>query len=75
MQPKELEIGEVVQINPETHDRFGGCFMVVSEPKSFGAMGYVTVPHAEGPQQAYFRCKFEDMETLGVTAEWRLADG
>lgn len=74
MTPKDLQVGEVVQINPETQDLFGGCFMVVTEPKSFGAQGYVTVPHADGPRQAYFRCKFEDMETLDVTAEWRLAD-
>lgn len=72
MTPRPLEIGEIVQISPEGNGRFGGCLMVVSEPKGFGAQGYVTVPHVDGPQQAYFRCKFEDMEPTGGQAEWRV---
>lgn len=70
MDARELKVGEVVQINPEANDRFGGCLMIVSEEKAFGALGYVMVPHAEGPRQAYLRCEFKDMEALGATAEW-----
>ncbi|MDA7663845.1 hypothetical protein N8569_00925 [bacterium] len=70
MEARELKIGEIVQINPDSNDRFGGCLMIVSEPKSWGAQGYVTVPHAEGPQQAYFRTAFENIEPTNGAAEW-----
>lgn len=72
MQPKDLTVGEIVQIDP-THDkRFGGCLMVVTDPKGWGAQGYVTVPHSDGAQQAFYRCEFANMESLNVTAEWQM---
>lgn len=66
MEKAELKIGDVVQISPEHDERFGGCFMQVTEPKSFGAQGFV-----KGPESGnyYYRCKFENMELIGK-AEW-----
>lgn len=63
MKQGKLNIGSVVQLNPNL-DRFGACLMVVSEPKDFGAQGYVTIP---GRQTAtvYYRAKWEDMEYVG----------
>ena len=39
----EYKEGDVVQLNPETvkNKMFAGCLMVVTEPKSWGAQGYV----------------------------------
>jgi len=74
MEPRELRIGEIVQLNPETtkNKAFAGCLMVVSEPKSFGEMGYVqslgTRQQIGG--QAYYRVNFEDMEPTGGMAPW-----
>ena len=68
MKPIELKNGDVVQINPEIKDSFfAGCLMVVTEPKSFGAQGYVKIPGKRGeqPRHAYCRIKFEDMEFVG----------
>ena len=70
MLPRQLKPGDVVQINPKTIQRegfFGGCFMMVTEPKSWGAQGFIAVPGERGtvPAEAYFRCKFEDMEFVG----------
>lgn len=62
-----LEKGDVVQIDPAHDERFGGCFMVVTEPKSFGAQGYVSAPGAKG--LAYYRCNWEAMHKIG-RAEW-----
>jgi hypothetical protein len=66
--PRELKVGEIVQIDPASDDRFGGCLMVVSEPKSWGAQGYVQ--NAGSNAQAYYRCPFENMEPTGGIAPW-----
>lgn len=66
MVDSDLRVGDVVQIDPEHGARFGGCFMIVTEPKSWGAQGYVQVP-AGG--QAYYRCPTAAMVRIG-TAEW-----
>lgn len=64
MEPRKLERGDVVQIKPlsDGANIFGGCLMVVDEPKSFGAQGYVQIP---GKGQAYFRPTWEQMEYVG----------
>lgn len=68
MQKRDLEIGDVVQIDPEHDKRFGGCFMVVTEPKAWGAQGYCASPEHPGGL-FFYRCKFENMEYIGK-AEW-----
>lgn len=53
-----LNIGDIVQLSPniETNPAFAGCLMVVTEPKAFGAQGFVQVLGTrEGPGgRAYF---------------------
>jgi hypothetical protein len=76
MQPRELKVGEIVQIDPAHTDErgeqwFGACLMVVTEPKSWGAQGYVQ--SAGVPGQQYYRCKFEHMEPTGGMAPWVVA--
>lgn len=74
MEPTSLQIGDVVQIRGD-HELFAGCFMLVTEPKPWGAQGFVSMPTARGelPGRAYFRPKFEDMELIG-RAVWVPAD-
>jgi hypothetical protein len=50
---------------------FAACFMVVTEPKSFGAQGYVTAlgENGEPGGQAYYRAGWDEMEFVGH-AEW-----
>ncbi|MCU1496040.1 MAG: hypothetical protein JWO62_3804 [Acidimicrobiaceae bacterium] len=67
MDARELEVGEIVQIDPKV-ERFGACFMTITEPKPWGAQGYVQ--NAGGEGQAYYRCKFEHMEPTGGKAVW-----
>lgn len=72
MEKRELKIHDVVQIDPEHDPMFGGCFMVVTEPKSWGAQGAVLGPGYNGLNGtgiAYYRCKFENMHYIGK-AEW-----
>jgi len=67
MEPKQLERGDIVQISPDV-PTFGGCLMVVSEQKPWGAQGFVQNAGSEG--QAYFRCEFAQMEPTGGRAVW-----
>lgn len=60
----EYAVNDVVQLSPEC-GKFAGCFMVVTEPKSFGAQGFVQVP---GQGQAYYRANFEQMDFIGCAA-------
>jgi hypothetical protein len=71
-----LQPGDIVQLDPATcrTAAFRGCFMVVSEPKGFGAQGYIT-PIGEKldtiPNGAcYYRAKWEEMELTGGRAVW-----
>ena len=69
---KDLQPGDIVQIDPaHTNGKedggFGGCFMVVTEPKAWGAQGYVQIPCKKG--QAFYRCPHEHMVKVGV-AYW-----
>ena len=66
MKDVKLIIGDVVQIDPEHDEKFGGCFMVVSEPKSWGAKGYISIPGEKG--LAYYLCIFDHMEFIGHAA-------
>ncbi len=73
MKKKELEIGDLVQLDPFEcrNPMFGGCVMVVTEPKEWDAQGYVQALGQDGKRggQAYYRAKFEEMEFVG-RAEW-----
>ena len=70
-----LPVGTVVQLNPETcrNPMFAACFMTVSEPKNFGAQGYVQALGENGKMggQAYYRAHWDEMELIGM-AEWRI---
>lgn len=70
---KPLEVGDIVQLDPEKcgNPMFAGCFMTVTEFKSWGAQGYVQSLGCDGEPggQAYYRAKFEEMVKVGK-AEW-----
>ncbi len=73
MQQQNLKEGQIVQLNPETvgNPMFAACMMVVTEPKSWGAQGYVQALGENGKPggRAYYRAKWEEMEPVGH-AEW-----
>lgn len=56
--------GDIVQIDPEADEVFGGCLMIVTEPKPWGAQGYITIPGEEGGL-AFYRCEHAHMERVG----------
>jgi len=66
--PETLAKGCVVQIDPEYHKMFGGCLMVVTEVKSWGAMGYVMVPQGTATARAYLRVPMDKMVYIGKAA-------
>lgn len=73
MEKRELKVGDIVQLSPDKcgNPMFGGCMLVVTEPKGFGAQGYVQALGENGKRggQAYYRAKFEEMEYVGL-AYW-----
>lgn len=73
MDKTTLEIGTLVQLNPviTRNPMFAACIMVVTEPKEWGAQGYVQSLGEDGKEggQAYYRAKWEEMEVVG-RAEW-----
>jgi hypothetical protein len=73
VEEQKLKVGAVVQLNPETVENkmFSGCLMIVTEPKIFGALGYVQAlgENGEAGGQAYYRARWEEMELVGV-AVW-----
>lgn len=75
---EELKEGDIVQINPEcgTNSMFGGCLMVVTEPKSWGAQGYVQALGQDGKigGQAYIRLKSSEFERTGGRVVWTPRD-
>lgn len=75
MEARELRPGELVQLSPETvkNQMFAGCFMTVTESKSWGAQGYVQALGVEGKPggQAYYRANWEEMEPVGL-AIWKI---
>ncbi len=77
MLPRELEAGDLVQLNPDRvrNPVFAACIMVVTESKPFGAQGYVQalgMPGASGGQ-AYYRAHWDEMELVG-RAEWMVGE-
>lgn len=77
MESRELDIGDVCQIRPD-YEQFGGMLLVVTEPKKWGAQGYLMSCHHFDAVKfrgiAYLRVKWEEMEYVGKL-EWILADG
>lgn len=67
MEKCNLNPGDIVQINPGHDEVFGGMLMIVTEPKSWGAQGYVQIA---GKGEAYYRCSFGNMELTNGHLEW-----
>lgn len=69
----KLQRHHVVQLSPEScrNRMFAGCFMIVTEPKPFGAQGFVQSlgEFGEPGGQAYYRANWDEMEIVGV-AVW-----
>lgn len=64
----KVQAGDVVQIDPaHDPDGFGGCLMLVTEPKSWGVQGFVHIPGGDGGD-AYYRVKFDRIEWVGRAA-------
>lgn len=71
---EHLEIGELVQLNPETcrNRMFAGAIMTVTEPKPWGAQGYVQMLGTDGNPggMAYYRAYWDEMEKTGGMAKF-----
>jgi len=68
MEKTELKEGDLVQIYP-THPKFPGFFLVVTEPKLCGAVGYLLHSRefdaAKYKGRAFLRVAFEEVKYCG----------
>ena len=58
------QLHAVIQIDPAHDSRFGGCFLQVTERRSWGVIGYVAIPGDDGGQ-AYYRLPWEGGSFVG----------
>ena len=71
-----VEVGTVLQLSPESEEVrpcFKGCFLVVTEVKTWGIQGYIPAVGAtfdEPGGLVFLRPKWEDLEFVGA-AVWR----
>jgi hypothetical protein len=75
MEKATLKQHDVVQLSPEAgNPMFAGCMMVVTEPKPWGAQGFVQALGENGKPggQAYYRATWDEMEPVGRAA-WIMA--
>ena len=62
---ENVVVGDVVQINPDSDEVFGGCFLIVEEVKPWGFQGYCDMPgHDRGI--FHYRVKREDCSRVGA---------
>lgn len=63
-------VGAVYQFRIDHENvTFRGCLLIVTEPKAWGFQGYVGIPATDGPNLAFLRCKWADVEYVGL-ATW-----
>lgn len=73
----QYQPGDIFQINPNFSGNraFAGCFLVATEIKAWGVMGYVQAlgeSRAERGGQAFIRIEWENIEPVGRAA-WMIA--
>ena len=65
----QLKKGDIVILRPETvrNQMFACCLMIVTEPKPWGAQGYIQAIGEDGAPggRAYYRAKWEEMDIVG----------
>lgn len=75
MESRDLEIGDVVQLNAD--HKFGGMLVVVTEPKSWGCQGYLMSAYnfeaCKFKGRAFVRPCFEAFEYVGKLT-WTILD-
>ena len=69
MAGREIQIGDVVQIDPRLHPKFAACFAIVEEVRNWGVIAYVPIPDKEAGTIAPVRLEWKDCAPIGV-AVW-----
>ena len=61
-----FEPGNIIQIT-DPSDKWYSCLIIISEVKSWGIQGYITIPRNDGEPlgQAYYRLKWGQFERVG----------
>jgi hypothetical protein len=71
-----LKPGTIMQLNPDPdicrNPMFCACLFIVTEPKTYGAKGYVQALGENGERGglAFYPARWKEMEPTGGMAEW-----
>lgn len=60
-----IEIGDIVQIDPESDVVFGGCLLTVAELLGYGVHGFVSAPDPAGPIPYFYRAESKNFRRIG----------
>ncbi len=69
---QDVVVGDVVQINPDSDEVFGGCFLIVEEVNDWGFQGRCDMP-GHDRQVFHYRVNREDCTRVGP-AFWTLTE-
>jgi len=50
-----IEPGDVIQLDPEHHEMYGGCLFVVRMIKPWGVQAYTMIPRHAGTRRRFMR--------------------
>lgn len=72
MQARELQPGEIVQIDPNypADPAFAGCLLVVTDSKSWGVVGYIAA--VEPGAIIFYRVGYAHIAPTGGRVHWPL---
>jgi hypothetical protein len=59
-----IKEGDIVQITNSAH-RWFPCLIIVTEVKTWGIQGYITIPNGEETGNAFVRINSEDYKKVG----------
>jgi hypothetical protein len=68
----EVDVGDIVQLDPERTAHFAGCLMVVTALKTWGVQGYVQAlgENGEPGGRSYYRAVHGTFQPTGGKAIW-----
>lgn len=73
--PDDVSVGDVIQIDPDHDDDWGGCLLAVSDIWLCGVGGFIEQPHGG---ETFYRIDYGEFAVIGkaawVRSDWTRSD-
>lgn len=73
-QDQRVRVGDIVQLDPQRHVKFGGCYLTVTLAAHWGVVGYVAWPEAPTAARCSYRAEAATYRRVGVSVWWAAPD-